>query len=63
MNITGLLLFQRLCELGNALEGLRDMFVPESDQWLWHTEVLAMLDETVDMLVRSDGIEEDDDVC
>ena len=59
MNSTGLLLFQHLVEVGNALEMLRDMYVPESDQWLWHTEVLAMLDETVDMLVRSDGIEGD----
>ena len=63
MNSTGLLIFQRLCELGNALEMLRDMFVPESDQWIWHTEILAMLDETVDFLVYSDGLEDDDNAC
>ena len=63
MNSTGLIIFQRLCEVGNALEGLRDMFVPESDQWIWHTEILAMLDEAVDFLVYSDGLEDDDDAC
>lgn len=45
-------LFQRLCEVGNALELLRDMYVPESDQWLWHTEVLGLLDAAIDTLVR-----------
>ena len=65
MNSLGLTLFRQLCDVGNALEMLRDMYVPESDQWLWHTEVLAMLDATVDMLVGSDGIDDEDgrDAC
>lgn len=57
-----LALFTALCEVGNALEMLRDMYVPESDQWLWHTEVLAILDETIDLLVHSEGLEGDDAV-
>jgi len=58
---TGLALFQQLCDVGNALEMLRDMYVPESDQWLFHTEVLGMLDEAVDMLVHSQGLGGEDD--
>ena len=61
MNSTGLLLFQHLVEVGNALEMLRDMFLEESDQWIWHTEVLAELDSVIDMLVRSNGIGGSDD--
>ena len=59
MNSVGLHLFQDLCAVGNALEALRDMYVPESDQWLWHTEVLGLLDETIDVLVHSEGLEGD----
>lgn len=58
---TALALFQHLCDVGNALEMLRDMYVPESDQWLFHTEVLGMLDEAVDMLVHSQGLGGADD--
>ena len=61
MNSTRLLLFQHLVEVGNALEMLRDMYVPESDQWLWHTEVLGLLDGVIDMLVHSQGIRGSDD--
>ena len=56
-----LTLFHQLCDVGNALEGLRDMYVPESDQWLWHTEVLGILDAAVDLLVRSTGLGGSDD--
>ena len=62
MNSTGLLLFQHLVEVGNALEMLRDTYVPESDQWLWHTEVLGLLDSVIDILVHSQGLGGDDDV-
>ena len=58
---TALKVFESLCLVGNALEDLRDMFVPESDQWLWHTEVLGILDEAVDLLVHSEGLESDND--
>ena len=61
MNSLGLTLFQHLVEAGNALEMLRDMFLEESDQWIWHTEVLAELDSVIDMLVRSNGIGGSDD--
>jgi hypothetical protein len=57
---TGLCLFKKLCEVGNALEGLRDMYTPGTDQWLFHTEALAMLDEVVDLLVDSAGIDDED---
>ena len=52
-------LYQAMCDVGNALEALRDLYVPESDQWLWHTEVLAILDEAVDLLVHSEGLSGD----
>jgi hypothetical protein len=52
-------LFDNLVLVGNALEALRDMYVPESDQWLWHTEVLGLLDESIDTLVYSEGLETD----
>jgi hypothetical protein len=52
-------LYEALCEVGNALELLRDMYEPCSDGWTWHTEVLGLLDEAIDLLVHSDGLEED----
>jgi hypothetical protein len=52
-------LFEDLCAVGNALEHLRDTYCPASDAWLWHTEVLGMLDATIDLLVHSDGLEEE----
>ena len=61
MNSLGLTLFHRLCELGNALEAIRDLYRPDSDDWLWHTEVLALLDTAVDMLVHSHGLGGADD--
>jgi hypothetical protein len=54
-----LCLFQHLCAVGNALELLRDTYEPCSDAWTWHTEVLGLLDEAIDLLVHSDGLEED----
>ena len=59
MNSIGLHLFTAMCDVGNALEALRDMYVPESDQWLWHTECLQLLDQAVDTLVESNGLEQD----
>jgi hypothetical protein len=61
MNSVGLQLFQDLCAVGNALEALRDLYVPESDQWLWHTEVLALVDSSIDTLVHSEGLHTDND--
>ena len=56
-----LTLFKSLCAVGNALEALRDMYSPESDQWLWHTEVLGILDLAIDELVNSQGLGGTDD--
>lgn len=56
-----LCLFQRLVVVGNALEQIRDTYAPMTDQWLWHTEVLGMLDEAIDDLVHSQGLGGDDD--
>jgi len=65
MNDVGYCLFTRLCTVGNALEVLRDTYTPMSDDWLMATEVLGLLDESIDLLVRSDGLdgvdEEEDD--
>jgi hypothetical protein len=55
-----LALYTTLCEVGNALERLRDTYYPASDEWLWHTEVLGMLDATIDLLVESGGLPSDD---
>lgn len=59
MSSLGLTLFQSLCDVGNALEWLRDTHDPATDAWLFHTEVLAMLDEVVDLLVDSEGLDTD----
>jgi hypothetical protein len=54
-------LFQSLCDVGNALEYYRDMHMPGSDQWVAMTEILGMVDESVDMLVCSTGLGGADD--
>jgi hypothetical protein len=59
VNDLGFILFQHLCEVGNAMEVVRDTYTPMTDEWLWHTELLGMLDEAIDLLVHSDGLEED----
>ena len=56
-----LALFRALCEVGNALEQVRDTYPVMTDQWLWHTEVLGLLDASIDMLVHSNGIDDEDD--
>ena len=54
-------LFRQLCDVGNYLEQLRDAYQPASDKWLWHTDVLALLDSCIDMLANSNGIDDEDD--
>lgn len=61
MNSTGLLLFRALCDVGNALEAWRDAYPIASDDWTALTEILGMLDASVDLLVHSSGIGADDD--
>lgn len=54
-------LFARLVICGNALEQIRDTYAPMTDQWLWHTEVLGLLDEAIETLVQSQGLGGEDD--
>jgi hypothetical protein len=61
MNDVALTLYYELCDVGNALELLRDTYSPASEQWLWHTELLGMLDAAIDRLVRSSGLDEESD--
>ena len=63
MSSLGLTLFTALCNVGNALEAIRDLYPPASDDWLWHTELLGMLDAAVDILVESQGLGGQDDAC
>lgn len=55
-------LFGKLCDVGNALEWYRDLHAPGSDDWTVLTELLGMLDTSVDMLVHSSGLGGQDDV-
>ena len=57
-----LTLFEHLCALGNAMEVYRDQLAPCSDTWTALTEMLGMLDESIDLLVHSTGVGGDDDV-
>ena len=52
----GLLLFNQLCAVGNALAFLRDQEEPCSDRWTALTCVLLLLDEGIDTLVMSQGL-------
>ena len=56
-----LTLFHALCDVGNALEYYRDLHAPGSDDWTVLTELLGMLDASVDLLVRSTGVGGGDD--
>jgi hypothetical protein len=60
MSSIGLPLFQQLCAIGNLIEAWRDRYAPGSDEWLERTELLGMLDATIDLLVDSKGIGVDD---
>jgi hypothetical protein len=51
-----LCLFDQLCAVGNALALLRDQEEPCSDRWCDLTCLLLMVDEGIDLLVRSSGI-------
>lgn len=56
-----LVIFQALCEVGNALEWYRDSYPPGSDRWVAMTEILGWLDAAVDTLVHSGGLDDDDE--
>ena len=56
-----LALFESLVLVGNALEYYRDSYQPGSDRWTAMTEILGILDEAVDTLVHSQGLDGDND--
>ena len=58
---TALCLFDQLCAVGNALAAVRDTQEECSDAWAALTCVLLMLDASIDMLVRSQGLGGADD--
>lgn len=58
---TALALFHRLCDVGTALECLRDAHDPASETWLALTCLRQELDVALDMLVRSRGLGGNDD--
>jgi hypothetical protein len=57
---TALALFEDLCAVGNALASYRDRFTPCSDDWTAVTCLLLALDAAIDRLVRSRGLDEED---
>ena len=58
-----LCLFKQLCEVGNALEALRNLHPPGSDDWTALTEILGWLDSAIDALVTSQGLGGADDAA
>ena len=56
-----LTLFHQLCDVGNALAHVRDAQEPCADTWAALTYILLMLDEAIDVLVRSQGLGGADD--
>ena len=54
-------LFHRLCDVGNALDRLRDLHPPGSDAWCACTDILLSLDAAIDTLVLSNGLGGGDD--
>lgn len=58
-----LALFHQLCDVGNALECVRDAHAPASETWLALTCIVLELDAAIDLLVRSSGLPEDNDAA
>lgn len=58
---TALALFNRLCDVGNALAHVRDRQEPCSGTWTALTCVLLTLDAAIDTLVYSQGLGGSDD--
>ena len=58
-----LALFTALCDVGTALEQLRDLHPPGSDAWCALTDIIMSLDAAIDTLVLSSGLggRDDDD--
>ena len=47
-----LTLFHQLCDVGNALEQLRELHAPGSDDWCACTDIIIGLDAAIDTLVH-----------
>jgi hypothetical protein len=58
---TALMLFEKLCDVGNAMALLRDAQAPCSDLWCDLTCLILELDGAIDTLVRSSGLGGRDD--
>ena len=58
-----LTLFQRLCDVGTALECLREAHDPASETWLALTCLTSELDALIDLLVQSQGLGGKDDAA
>ena len=53
----GLAVFDKLCQVGNELEALKDVALPGSDTWCGLCELLLVIDACIDMLVDSAPLE------
>lgn len=56
-----LTLFHDLCAVGTALAQVRDTFVPACNEWAALTCIILSLDNVIDRLVRSSGLEQDEE--
>lgn len=56
-----LALFDLLCEAANAIDSLRQECSPGSDAWCALTQLVQWVDGTIDQLVESVGIDEEDE--
>ena len=56
----GLAVFDKLCQVGNELEALKDVALPGSDTWCGLCELVQAIDLCIDLLVDSAPLEDDD---
>jgi len=63
MSSVSALIFDVLCEAGNAIAAQRERFDPASDGWLQLTQMLDAIDTLVDQIVLSPAIEAPEDGC
>jgi hypothetical protein len=61
MTGTALAAFDILCACGNELQALRDEEREGSDPWTGLTELIQAVDGIIDGLVRSTGLDGDDE--
>ena len=53
----GLIVFQKLCDVGNALQCLRDQQTPGTDAWVGLEELVQGIDRLINQVVDSEGLE------